>query len=457
MLERWFKLKEHGTTVGVEVVGGMTTFFAMAYIIVVNPSILAFAGVPVGPSTVATILAAVIATTLMAFLAKRPIAGAPYMGENAFMAFGLAALGIAWETRLGALFIAGLAFIALTLFRARAWLANGISKSLKYAFAVGIGLFLTLIGLYETGIVVSFVSGAEAASLTDAQTGLLRNPNVPLKIGDFRDPKVLLAIAGFVLIAALMARRVKGAILIGMAATAVVGIALGYALTPNAIFAMPFVGKYDLGEIALKMDLAGVLQVSMIPIVLTLFLMTFLDTLGTLVGVGAAGGFLDKEGNFRDIEKPMLADAIATTISPVLGTSTTGAYIESAAGIEEGARTGLAALVTAGLFAISLFFIPLFEPMQGLAFAYGPALIVVGLLMTRFCVYIDFTDLTEAVPAFATILLTVFTYNIANGLVAGLLLYPVMKLLAGKAREIHPAQIVLAVIGALYFVSGVVH
>ncbi|HYS55238.1 MAG TPA: NCS2 family permease [Thermoanaerobaculia bacterium] len=433
-----FQLAEHGTTARTEVLGGMTTFLAMAYIIVVNPAILKFAGLPVGPSTVATILVAAIGSMLMGLWANRPIAVAPYMGENAFIAFGLAALGVTWQQRLGAVFISGIAFLIITLAGLRTWLANAISSSLKFSFAVGIGLFLAFIGLNETGIVTK----AEA---------------VPVKIGNLRSTAVLLAIGGFVLIMVLMHRRIRGAILIGIVVTAIVGMLLGGAPPPSAAFAVPFVGQYSLAPIALHLDIAGVLRIAFLPILITLFLMSFLDTLGTLVGVGAAGGMLDEKGNFPHIERPMTVDAVSCMLSGLLGTSTSGAYIESAAGIRDGARTGLAAVTTGVLFALSLFFIPLVEPLQQLRFAYGPALIAVGVLMLDAIRKIEFDDLTELVPAFVTITMMIFSYNIANGLTAGLVLYPVMKLLTGRWREINGGSIVLAILCLIYYVFGLPH
>ncbi len=415
-----------------EVIGGMTTFVSMAYIIVVNPAILAFAGIPHGPSTVATILTAVFGTLLMGLYANGPIAVAPYMGENAFIAFGLAAFGIAWQQRLGAVFVSGVLFLIITLLGIRTWLADAISDSMKHSFAAGIGLFLTFIGLFETGI----VKRAEA---------------VPVQLGDVRSTTVLLAVLGFIVIAALLHRRVPGAILIGIAVTAVIGAFAGVGITPKAIVAMPFTGAYDLSPIAFELDVVSVLRVSFLPILLTLFLMSLLDTLGTLVALDTV------TGHRGDLKKPMIVDALACMFSGVAGTSTSGAYIESSTGIREGARTGLAAVVTAALFALSLFFIPLFEPMQSLQYAYAPALLIVGMLMLTAVTKIDFDDLTELVPAFTTVVVMVFTFNIANGLTAGLLLYPIMKTLAGRWREVRAGAWALAALCAVYYVFGLPH
>jgi adenine/guanine/hypoxanthine permease len=433
-----FRIRERGSSVRTEVVGGVTTFVSMAYIIVVNPAILAFAGIPQGPSTVATIVIAAFGTLLMALYANRPIAVAPYMGENAFIAFGLAAFGITWQQRLGAVFVSGIIFLIITLLGVRKWLAGAVSPSMKHSFAAGIGLFLTFIGLFESGI----VKGAQA---------------VPVQLGDVRSAGVLLAVFGFIVIAALLYRRVPGAILIGIAITAVAGALVGAGKLPTRVMALPFIGPYSLAPIAFELDIASVFRLSFLPILLTLFLMSLLDTLGTLVGLGAAANMLDEKGDFPEIEKPMLVDAVTCVAAGLVGTSTSGAYIESSTGIREGARTGLASLVTAALFGLSLFFIPLFEPMQSLRFAYAPALLIVGMLMLGAVAKIDFDDLTELVPAFTTVVVMVFTFNIANGLTAGLVLYPVMKVLSGRARELSAGAIVLAALCSLYYIFGVPH
>ena len=411
-----------------EVVGGVTTFVSMAYIIVVNPAILAAAEFPQGPSTVATILTAVFGTLLMGVYANRPFAVAPYMGENAFIAFGLAAFGITWQQRLGAVFVSGIIFVIITLLGLRTWLADSISKSMKHSFAAGIGLFLTFIGLFEAGIVKS-------------------SQAVPVQLGDIRSAPVLLAVFGFVVIGALMYRRVPGAILIGIAVTALAGSLIGAGKLPDRVFALPFTGAYDIGAIAFELDVVSILRLAFLPILLTLFLMALFDTLGTLVA-------LDPDG---DLKKPMLVDALSCTFSGLIGTSTSGAYIESSTGIREGARTGLASVVTAALFALSLFVIPIFEPMQSLRYAYAPALLIVGMLMLRAATKIDFDDLTELVPAFTTVIVMVFTFNIANGLTAGLVLYPVMKVLAGRARELRAGTLVLAGLCVLYYAFGLPH
>ncbi|HEX7831091.1 MAG TPA: NCS2 family permease, partial [Thermoanaerobaculia bacterium] len=323
-------------------------------------------------------------------------------------------------------------FLIITLLGIRQWLADAISDSMKHSFAAGIGLFLTFIGLFETGIV------------RPAQ-------GVPVQLGDVRATTVLLAVMGFVVTAALLYRRVPGAILIGIAITAITGLLLGEGKPPQHIVALPFTGDYDLSAIAFQLDIRSVLRISFFPILLTLFLMSLLDTLGTLVALDTS------TGEKRDLRKPMLVDALSCMFSGLIGTSTSGAYIESSTGIREGARTGLASVVTAAMFALSLFFIPLLEPLQSLQYAYAPALLIVGMLMLSAVAKINFDDLTELVPAFTTVVVMVFTFNIANGLTAGLVLYPIMKILSGRWRELRAGAIVLALLCGLYYAFGLPH
>ena len=453
VLERFFRLEEHKTSIRTEILGGVTTFLAMAYIIVVNPAILHVIGIDAGAGTVATILTAVFGCLLMGLYANRPFAVAPYMGENAF----LISTGLPWQQCLGGVFVSGVAFFVLTVSRLRTWLAHAISRSMKHSFAVGIGLFLMLIGLYLTGVVSSSVEGESASRYLTEDQATLGRPPTPLKIGNLRDPKVLLGIGGFVLMAVLMAWRIKAAVLFGIVTTAAAGIALGFGTPPEGIVDVPWSEQHDLRKIALQLDIPGVLSAAAFPMLLTLFLMSFLDTLGTLVAVGEAARLTDEQGNLPKIERPMLVDSMSCMFSGVVGTSTSGVYIESATGIRAGARTGLAAVTTGLLFAASLFFLPLVRPLQDMTFAYGPALVIVGVLMLANVTKIDFSDLTEAVPAAATIAMMAFTYNIANGLTAGLALYPILKLFGGRWKELGGGSIVLAGLCWCYYLFGMVH
>lgn len=429
MLDKIFELKRHGTDIRTEVLAGLTIFMTMAYIIVVNPAILEAAGIPKGPSMVATVLSAAFGTLLMGFYANRPFAIAPYMGENAFIAYTVVKImGYSWQTALGAVFIGGVIFTLLTVFRARKWLAEAIPLPLKYSFAVGIGLFLAFIGLNDTGIVTLGVPGA------------------PVKVGNLSTLPVFLSIICFLIMAFLLTRKVRGAILLGMLFTTFLAFLLGVAKPPSHWVSLP----PSLSPIFLKLDIRGALTWGFFSVILTLFVMDFVDTMGTLIGVSARAGLLDEKGNLPQIERPMLADALATVAGALLGTTTTGTYIESAAGVEAGGKTGLTAVVVAGLFLLSLFFAPLFTsiPPQ----AYGPALIIVGLLMLSPITKINFSDYTELVPAFSVIILMCFTYNLGIGITAGFVLYPLFKLISGRHKEITPGMVILGLLSLLFFV-----
>ncbi|MBI2955859.1 MAG: NCS2 family permease [Acidobacteria bacterium] len=425
----YFELEAHGTTFRREVLAGVTTFLTMSYIIVVNPAILATAGIPVGPSMVATILTAVLGTLLMGFYARRPFAIAPYMGENAFIAFTVVGmLGYSWQAALAAVFVAGVLFILLTIGRVRQWLVEAVPASLRYSFAVGIGLFLTFIGLNQTGLVALGVEGA------------------PVRLGRLDSPEVQLSVLGFVLIIGLMLRRIHGAILLGILGTTAVAFAAGLAPAPKALISLP----PSLAPVFWQLDFSPFWSVGFLAVVLTVFIMAFVDTMGTLIGVSARAGLLDAQGNLPQIERPMLADALATTFAAAVGTTTAGAYMESATGIEAGGRTGFTALVTAALFVLALFFAPLIGaiPPQ----AYGPALVVVGLLMVSPITRIPFDDLTELVPAFATVALMSFTFNIGVGMTIGFVLYPFCKLVAGRRRDIRPGLWLLCGLSLVFYV-----
>ena len=428
-MKNYFQFEKYGTGYRQETLAGVTTFLTMSYIIIVNPAILENAGIPRGPSLTATILAAVIGTLIMALWARRPFAIAPYMSENAFIAFVVVkVMGYSWQLALGAVFIAGALFTLLTVFRIRSWLAESIPLSLKAGFAVGIGLFLTFIGLNETGLVVLGVPGA------------------PVRLGNLSQPTCLLAVAGFLLVAVLVVRRVHGALVIGVIATTLGSIVLGITPLPTRIASLP----PSLAPIFLKLDIAGALTPAFFPVVMVIFIMAFLDTVGTLLGLSMRADLLDEHGNLPEIERPMLADALATMIAPLLGTSTTGAYIESAAGIEEGGRTGFSALVVAALFALSLFFAPLFTIVP--PHAYGIALIAIGSFMIRPITLIEFDDMTELIPAFLTVTLMVFTYNIGVGMTAGMITHVLLKFCTGRMAEIKPGMWVLAGLSVLLYV-----
>ena len=351
------------------------------------------------------------------------------MGENAFIAYTVCkGLGFPWQTALATILIAGVLFILLTVFRLRQWVMEGIPASLRYSFAVGIGLFLTFIGLNESGLVKLGVPGA------------------PVEAGNLTSAAALVAMLGFALIAILVIRKVPGAILIGIMITALVAFAAKTASPPIRVISMP----PSLMPILWKLDLHGVFMLRSFPIVLTIFVMAFVDTMGTLIGLSARAGFLDETGQLPQIDRPMMVDAISTTLAPLLGTSTSGVYVESAAGIEAGGRTGFTVLVTGTCFLLALFFTPFVAAIP--AQAYGPALIIVGLFMLRSIVRIDFDDYTESIPSFTVVVLMAFTFNIAIGICAGFVLYPICKLVAGKQSQLKPGLWMLTALSLLFFV-----
>jgi adenine/guanine/hypoxanthine permease len=428
-LDQFFDLSAHQTTVRREVIAGLTTFFTMSYIVAVNPAILKTAGMPVEASLTATILTAIFGTLLMGLYANRPFAIAPYMGENVFIAFTVVqVLHFTWQAALGAVLIAGILFTLMTLLRLRQWMVDAIPLTLRYSYAVGIGLFLTFIGLNQTGIVAIGVPGA------------------PVHPGRLTAPSVTLAIVGFLLITVLTIRRFPAAILTGILATAVLSFLTKVSPAPAGWVSAP----PSLRPVLLQFDLHSVFSWAFFPVVLTILVLAFVDTMGTLIGVSARAGFLDKDGNLPQIERPMLADALATTFAGIIGTTTSGAYIESATGVEAGGRTGLTSVVTAICFGGTLFFAPFISAIPSQA--YGPALIFVGLLMLSPITHIPFNDLSESVPAFGVIALMAFTYNVGIGMTAGFVLYPLCKLFAGRLREVRPALWVLTGLSVLFFV-----
>ncbi len=455
MISKYFRFEELGTNYRRETIAGLTTFVTMAYIVVVNPAILygvVDADIVEGATgsteptgiipalMVATIIAAAVGTLLMGLYAKRPFAVAPYMGENAFIAFVVVGtLGFTWRAGMTAVLVGGVLFVLLTVFRLRSWLAKAVPVNLKFAFVVGIGLFLTFIGLVVCQIVVA-------------------GPGTPpVAMGQMKSPGVILAVFCLLLMGALIVRRVPGAILVAILVTTVVGMATtALGLTEGLVPLPKGVGDvmgWPSNPLPLfcKFDFGAIFTVDFFPVLLCVFLMDFLDTMGTLIGVSAKAGLLDEQGNLPEIEKPMLCDALATVVGAVFGTTTTGTYIESAAGIEEGGRSGFSAVVTALCFLGLLFFGPLAKMVP--AFAYGPALIMVGILMMGAVTRINFDDMTELIPAFATIVLMSFTYNIGVGMTAGFVLYPLMKLMSGRVREVPGGMWVLSALSLAFFIS----
>ena len=426
MLDSFFRISENDSTVKRELLAGVTTFLTMAYIVFVNPSILEAAGMDHGAVFVATCLAAAIGTAIMGLYARYPIALAPGMGLNAYFTYGVVlGMGHTWQVALGAVFISGILFLVLSLLPVREWIINSIPKALKISISAGIGLFLAIIGLKNAGIVVD-------------------HPATLVTLGDLGDPKALLAAAGFVAMIVLSARRIPGAIIIAILVVTVVGIALGVS-DAGGVFSLP----PSLGPTFMQMDIMGALEIGLVTIIFVFLFVDLFDTAGTLVGVAHRGGLLDADGRLPRLRSALVADSSATIVGAALGTSTTTSYIESAAGISAGGRTGLTAVVVAVLFLLCLFLSPLAGTIPG--YATAPALVFVATLMARGMAEIDWDDITEAGPAVITAISMPLTFSIANGIGLGFVTYVLAKLLGGRVSEVNPAIIILAALFALKF------
>lgn len=450
MLEKFFKLKENGTNVRTEVVAGVTTFMTMAYILAVNPSILSASGMDAQAVLIATAIASFIGTICMALLANYPFALAPGLGLNAYFAYTVCgSMGYSWQIALFAVFVEGLIFIVLSLTNVREAIFNAIPLQLKKGVSVGIGLFIAFIGLQNAGIVVN--NDSTLVSIVDFTA-------------DFHTSGIsaLLAVIGIFIIAVLYVKKVKGAILIGIFATWILGIICQltglYVVTPDAGYysLIPAWSSFNLGAISsvfgqcFKADFSSLRAFDFVAIVCAFLFVDIFDTLGTLIGCATKADMLDKEGKLPRIKEALLADAIATTAGAVLGTSTTTTFVESSAGVAEGGRTGLSSVVTGLLFLLAVFLSPIFITIP--SFATAPALLFVGFLMISAVTAIDFNDFTEAVPAYLALIAMPLTYSISEGIAAGVISYVVINLVSGKAKKITPLMYVLAVLFICKFI-----
>lgn len=421
-MEKLFKLQERGTTVGREIVAGITTFLAMAYILAVNPGMLSETGMPFGGVFTATAIASAIATLVMAFLANLPVALAPGMGLNAFFTYTVCfGMGCSWQFALTAVLLEGILFILLSLFGIREAIINSIPATLRKAVAVGIGLFICLIGLSNAGI-------------TSSDTGTI------IGFVNLNVPSALVAIIGLVITIVLYILKVPGAILIGIALTTIVGIPFGVTTVPEGW------KPYSLPEAPLlfKFEWGSVLTGKFFIVFFTFLFTDLFDTIGTLMGVTEQAGLVDEKGNIPNVKGALLADAIGTVAGACLGTSTVTSFVESSSGVAAGGRTGLSSVVTAIMFLLALFFTPLFALIPSAATA--PALIFVGFLMMQSISSIDFQDLTEGIPAFITIMVMPFAYSISKGIAFGMISYVICKIAGKKAKEVPVVTWVLAVI-----------
>lgn len=452
MLDKWFALTQLRTDVRTELMAGLTTFMTMAYVLFVNPSVLGAAGMDKNAVLLATAIGAGLVSIMMGLFVNYPIALAPGMGLNAFYAFTVViGMGVTWQVALGAVFISGVIFIILTVTQVRQMLVEGIPASLKSAITAGIGLFITIIGLKLSGIMsirLSLIPPTLDKLVAAHGSGTPLSFETIIEMGKLADKSVLLAVLSLIFIAILMARRIKGAILIGIITTTIVAIFMGIVKVPAGFspVAMPDFSR----NAFLALDLMGALHMGLLTIIFTFTFVELFDTMGTLVGTATKAGLMDEKGHFPGIGKAMLVDATGVSLGALLGTSTITAYVESAAGIGAGGRSGLTAVTCGVLFLLALFLTPLAGLIPDAATA--PALIIVGALMMESVKNIDFADFSEGLPAFLTIVLMPFTYSIANGVSAGLVFYPLLKLINGQGRQVHWIVYVLAVLVLARFV-----
>jgi AGZA family xanthine/uracil permease-like MFS transporter len=426
LLERYFRLSENHTTIRSELLGGVTTFITMAYIIVVNPQILSQAGMPVDGVLFATCIAAAAATLVMGLYANYPIALAPGMSLNAYFTYSVClGMHVPWRTALGVIFFSGMAFLLLTVTRVREQIVNGIPECLKHSTAGGIGMFIAFVGLRNAKLVVA-------------------NQATFVSLGSLSDHEAQLACAGLAIMLILMARKVGGAILIGIFATTVIGIFRGMASWPKAILSLPHPSSTWL-----QLDLGGAFHLGLFEIIFVFLFVDLFDNVGTLVGVCEQGGFV-QNGKIPRVGRALVSDAVGTIFGSLTGTSTVTSYIESAAGVAAGARTGLSNVFVAALFLLAMFCSPLAAAIPG--YATAPALIVVGALMTESIGRVQWADFTESIPAFVTLLATPLTFSIATGLSLGLISYTLVKIAAGKFREV---SIVIWILTALFILRYV--
>ena len=434
----FFKLKEHNTSENTEGIAGVTTFMTMAYIIFFQPMILSQAGMDFGAVMMATILSAVIATLVMGLYANYPIALAPGLGENFVFVYTIViSMGVPWEKALGIVFVSGVIFIILTLFKIREMVVNAVPDSLKKAIAVGIGIFIAFIGLEWGGIIA-------------------KDPATGVTLAKLNTNYVAVFVIGLLIMLFLTAKKVKGALLWGILSTAIIAIPFGV-IQFHGIVSMP----PSIAPTFFKLDIIGALRWEYIIPILVLFLLDFFDTIGTLIGVSSHANLLDKNGNLPRAGRALMADAVGTVAGSFLGTSNVTSFIESATGVNEGGRTGLTSIFTAGCFIIAIFFYPIVRAIGG-GYLVGhelfhpvtaPALVIVGSLMIKSIAKINWDDISETIPAYLTFIGIPLTYSIADGMAFGFVSYPIMKLFKGKTKEIHPIMWVLFVVFVFRFVA----
>lgn len=430
MIDKYFNISERGSSYKKEIIGGATTFLTMAYIIFVNPAILGDAGMDRSALITVTIAASVIGTLLAGVWAKVPYAMAPGMGLNAFFTYTLVlGAGVEWQTALGVVFISGVVFLALTITGIRTKIIHTIPLGLRLATGAGIGLFISFIGLKNMGLVVA-------------------NPATFVGLGEFT-PTLLIGVAGLIITAIFEVKKVRGGIFYGIIITTIIALIAGEVKAPEAFVSMP----PSISPLAFKLDILSALSFGLIGAIFSFMFVDLFDSVGTIVACSYEAGFVDKEGKVKHVDRILEADAVATVAGSLLGTSTTTTYIESAAGIANGAKTGFASVITAALFFLALFFAPLIGIVPG--YATAPALIIVGVYMFKNIKEIDFGDFTEAIPAFLTIVLMPLTFSISIGLSFGFISYVILKSVAGKFKEVSWLMWLIAVLSVINLWLGV--
>lgn len=421
MLERIFKLSEHGTRISTEMLAGLTTFITMAYIIFVNPQMMATAGMAYGASFTATCLAAALACFFMGFYSNWPIGLAPGMGLNAFFTYTVVGeMGYSWQVALGAVFLAGVLFVIMSVTRLRAWMLESIPRDLRIAMGCGVGLFIGFIGLKSGGIIVA-------------------NQATILGMGDLTQPSTMLAALGFILIAALSVRQIPGAIMLGVLSLTAVGLIIGEVQYNGIISSPP-----SIAPIFLQLDIAGAFDVAMISVIIAILFVNLFDTTGTLMGVATRAKLVDQQGNIQNLDKALKADSSSSIAGAFLGCAPVTSYVESTAGVAAGGRTGLTAVTVGLLFLLAIFFSPLAGMVP--AFATSGALVYVALLMMSGMRELDWDDATELVPALLTIIMIPLSFSIANGIAMGFISYVAIKVIAGRSGEVSMGAWILAII-----------
>lgn len=425
--DSYFKLSEYNTNVSTEITAGVTSFMTMAYILIIQPMFMSAAGMNVQAVTIVTAVLSATFSIIMGVYTNRPFVMAPAMGSNAFFAYTLVAGGmVTWQVAMGMVFLSGIAFLLLTVFGLRGLIVEAIPKNLKFAIGVAVGFYIAMVG-FKNGQIMTITNGT-------------------ISMGDITNPNTILSLIGLFITIALVLNKVKGGVLIGIVITTLIGIPMGITQVPDSFFSMP----PSIMPIAFKLDILGACKFAFLPLIFTFFVGDFFCTLGTLLGVSAQAGLLDENGNLPEVDKPFLVDSIATIVGAVFGSTTITTFLESAAGVEAGGRTGLTAVTTGICFIFTIFITPIVYIIPSAATA--PALIFIGILMMTSMKYIDMDDLTEFVPAVITIMFTIFTDNMATGMSMGIVSYVIIKILTKRYRELNIPILVLSLPLMGYFI-----